>query len=111
MSVALTPSVSALKRFSRAAGVIVAALGVVVLVGWLLDSTALKSIFPGLAPMKANTALSFVLTGLSLVLLAPEAISKSRKNIGRVLAILAVGLGALTLSEYVLGRDLGIDLL
>jgi PAS domain S-box-containing protein len=45
---------------------LVVALGMSVLIGWAFDIAALKSVFPGLATMKANTALGMVLCGVAL---------------------------------------------
>ena len=41
---------------STAAGVFVGGMGVLVLAGWALGASALKSLVPGLPPMPANTA-------------------------------------------------------
>jgi hypothetical protein len=44
-------------------GLVVFAIGAVVLIGWHLDIGALKSILPSIVSMKANTAVAFVLLG------------------------------------------------
>ena len=58
-----------LRRIALLAGFLGAALGAAVLVGWLFDIPALKSAFPGLMTLKANTALGTLLCGLALALL------------------------------------------
>jgi hypothetical protein len=52
-------------------------VGSLVLVGWTLDIATLKSVAPGFVTMKANTALAFLLAGVSLWLLQPETSSVS----------------------------------
>ncbi len=92
-----------------AAGVVVATLGGLVLAGWALDLEAVKSVLPGLVAMKANTALAFVLAGLSLWLQAREGASARRWWVARAAALSTALIGSLTLLEYVAGLDLGID--
>ena len=101
--------VSAYRQAARAAGGIVTAIAVLVLTGWLFDISAFKSILPGLATMKANTALGFGLIGLSLLLVSGKPGNKWGKRISKGCAALAVLIGVLTLSEYVFNQDLGID--
>ena len=96
-------------QVSRVASGIVLAVGFLVLVGWLFNISQLKSVLPGLATMKANTALAFVLAGLSLSL---DSIKRENQWVGflaKGCATLAALIGLFTLSEYVFGRDLGID--
>jgi len=45
---------------------LVMAIGVTVLIGWAFDIAALKTVFPGLVTMKANTALGMVVCGVAL---------------------------------------------
>jgi len=97
------------RTISKIAGAITVFAGVIVLFGWIMDITALKSVFSGLVSMKANTALAFVLSGLSLWLMADTAVSRQSLRITQILAS-AVGLiGLLTLCEYLFGWDMGID--
>ena len=46
--------------------------GGLVLMGWLLDIPALKSVWTGPEPMKANAALAFVFAGGSLWMLGAD---------------------------------------
>ena len=95
------------------AGLIGAAIGAFVLLGWMMDIAVLKSINPGWVTMKANTAMGFVLTGSAVWLKARDAaLTKPLwRVIDQALAGMVVLLGLLTLFEYLAGLDLGIDLL
>lgn len=91
-----------------AAGAFVVAIGLSVLAGWVLDVPFLKGPVPGLVQMKANTALGFVALGVGLLLSAREPAAGQRWS-ARALAGVAIVIGAVTLAEYVLGRNLGLD--
>ncbi len=97
------------RSVARAASVAVSALGALVLLGWLLDVAVLKSVVPGLATMKVNTALGFVLAGAALWLQGPESPTPRARLGAQVCAGLVALLGVLTLAEYGSGWDLGID--
>src|SRR3989338_1658230 len=101
------------RMLACAAGLFSAGTGALVLVGWFLNIQPLKNLLPGLATMKANTAVSFVLAGVSLWLLAPEEAASSREvwrcRGARGTAVFVVSLGLLTLGEYLAGWELGID--
>ncbi len=84
-------------------------LPLVVLIGWILDVDGIKSLIPGLETMKVNTAIGFVLAGLSIwsrQLVERHAWAKSLA-ISTASAVLLMSL--LTLIEYVADVNLGID--
>jgi two-component sensor histidine kinase len=82
-----------------------ALLGLAVIAGWLLEVEALKSIAPGLATMKFNTALGFVLTGAGLAWAPYRRLRWPAVAAGLALLVL----GTLTFAEYAFNIDLGID--
>jgi PAS domain S-box-containing protein len=96
------------KKFSIAAGIFIMLVGAVVVAGWLLDITRFKSIH-GDIMMKANTALLLVLSGLSLCLLNLDTDKRGLRIAGKVCAAVVAVLGLLTLSEHLVGWNLGID--
>lgn len=99
-------------RLSRLIGVAVAVAGLLVLAGWAADIPALKSLVPGLVNMAANTAAAFVLAGASLWWLGrPGTATTPRRAAwpGGVAAAIVGAIGLLTLAEFTLGLDLGID--
>ena len=118
---------SKLIAFSRASALLAIILGVVVLGGWLYGVPILRQLHPSFASMKANTALSFLLSGVALWVLTapsfvvstgwPERVSGLPKaSPGPVprgavtsCALLVTLLAGLTLAEYLLDADLGID--
>ncbi|MDD4929800.1 MAG: PAS domain S-box protein [Gallionella sp.] len=85
--------------------------GLLVLVGWSFNISVLKSLSPAWVAMKANTAVCFVLTGIALFLAAsfgsqrPVALSL----IAQLCSMLVGLLGVLTMSEYALDWNMGID--
>jgi hypothetical protein len=94
---------------SHAASGITILVGVLVLVGWFFDIPTLKSIIPGLATMKANTALSFILAGIALWIARHHPFTQGARRGAQVCALLVAVIGGLTLLEYLVGGDLGID--
>ena len=93
-------------------GIAVSLAGLAVLVGWLFDVATLKSLVPGLATMKPNTALGFLLGGAGLWLSAAHPRGAPRvapawraRAVGACVAVL----GVLTLCEHAFGGSLGID--
>jgi signal transduction histidine kinase len=97
------------RRVASAGAKSVVAIGVVVLVGWATDVDVLASLVPGAVMMKVNTAICFILLGLSL----GSALGTSRGRFvpiaGRAAAVLCAAIATAVLLQYLLGRDLGID--
>jgi len=91
-----------LRRVPALVGAGIAALGVIVLLGWVLDVDGLKSVLPGLPTMKANTALCFLLIGLALLL-------RHRRKARLACSASLCTLVGLTLAEYAAGWDLRLD--
>jgi PAS domain S-box-containing protein len=83
------------------------------LIGWWLGQVSLVRIVPlsNSGIMMPNTAVGLLLSGAALGLLRKQEASSRRRGISHALASAVVLLGLLTLSEYIFGVDLGIDLL
>ena len=97
------------KRISQMASLLVIAIGCLVLLGWQFDISLLKSGFPGMtSTMKANTAICFLLAGVSLRLLQYQR-TRLHNRIAQGMAGFIIIMGLLTLSEYIFGWKLGID--
>jgi len=101
------------KRISKKVSVIIALLSIVggflVILGWFFDIEALKSVLPGMVTMKFNTAVAFLLTGVSLLTILANRSERIFRWVVLGSSLAASGIGALTCSEYILGIDLGID--
>ncbi|CAA7626065.1 PAS domain S-box protein [Magnetospirillum sp. SS-4] len=85
-------------------GILAAALGLGVMVGWHARLASLIQVLPGLVPMQYNTALGFLLAGAGLVALATGR-NRWSPGFGAPVALI----GGLTLIQYLLALDLGID--
>ncbi|MBD2242221.1 bifunctional diguanylate cyclase/phosphodiesterase [Nostoc sp. FACHB-888] len=99
--------INVLKVISKFISVFVTLVGFVVLIGWYFDIQVLKSILPESVSMKPNTAIGFVISGLALNFL--HSTQKLKRRISQGLALAIALLGLLTMSQYFLGWDLGID--
>jgi PAS domain S-box-containing protein len=93
---------------SRVAALAPLLIGCAGFLGWLIDSPTLKSVIPGAATMKPNTALGLVASAAVLLLSGERRIPfKSAITWFCNAFVLAVGL--LTLVEYTIGVNFGID--
>jgi len=86
------------------AGMAVATLGLVVVVGWHLRSHAILQPFPGMIAPVYNTALSFVLCGAGLL-----AISLGRPTLAIPCGVVPGIVAVLNLIQHAFGLELGID--
>jgi len=97
------------ERLSRYGAYVVGVLGIVVLIGWALDISFLKSVVPGWATMKHNTALCFTLSGMALSISCRSQLATGWRRVSVGMAASVAVIGLLTLLEYVFDTDLGID--
>src|SRR5665647_1558954 len=78
--------------------------GCIVLAGWLFNMQALKSLLPRYGTMRINTAICFILSGLTLYLLHDgRSVNKFKKNIAYVFSSLILVTGILSLCYYIFG--------
>jgi len=89
------------------AGAITAFVGIIVLIGWQVDSYALKTFGLGSISMKANTAACFLLAGLALVV--KQRLNRSSNLIVRFLSLVIILIGILFLCQNFFGWDIGLD--
>src|SRR5687768_864159 len=99
--------VPGIKSFSKYMGFAVSLIGLLVISSWLLGIEQSNNVFAGLSAMKANTAIAFITAGLSLWLRGSP--STKVQTTARLLGGITALIGLLTLSEYLSGRNFGID--
>jgi signal transduction histidine kinase len=80
-----------------------------VLTGWALNVSALRSVIPSQPQMVPITAITFILASLALWMPGKEPKSQRPSVMAWVCALAVVLIGALTLGEYLSGAELGFD--
>jgi PAS domain S-box-containing protein len=106
-----------LLRWSKYLVILVLATGILVLARWQWDIALFKRPLPRLTAMNPLTALSFVLAGISFLLLSPSgrrglfpvSFPKTGRLIGRILACLVLVTGLLKIAGVFLMAHLLID--
>src|SRR5512145_1791607 len=98
--VSLLPS----SRLMLGVGAALLLLGLTVLVAWHQQTSLFIQIRPTWVPMYYNTALGFALCGVGLLATARE-----WTLLACAVSSVVIGLGAVTLVQYLVGVDLGID--
>jgi PAS domain S-box-containing protein len=97
------------KRFAAAAAVSAILASLLVFVGWAANISVFKRLLPELATMKPLTALGFLGAGLAMWLSRMEDRDLWQRRVGLICAGVVAVIGGLTLLEYGLGMDLGVD--
>ncbi|MGE9292653.1 MAG: sensor histidine kinase, partial [Puniceicoccales bacterium] len=92
-------------RQSLLLGAFSAIVSIVVLIGWIADIDSVKSVVRGLATMKFNTALCFLLSAISLISIAvgwPRIVAHG-------FAVASLFIAVVTLGQTWIGFNIGID--
>jgi PAS domain-containing protein len=99
-----------MRNLTRLLSAVVLALGAMVLLGWVIGSSALTRVNPwsGVA-MKPNTALCFLLVGSALWISAVSRPSPPTRRAALAAAMATTLIGALTLFEIVTSVSLPVD--
>jgi PAS domain S-box-containing protein len=83
-------------------------LGFTVMVGWLIESDIIVSLFPGFESMKWNTAMGFLFAGASLCCTQFNN-SKVHGFLSTLFAVLTLAIGFSAFGQYVFRANWGID--
>lgn len=100
--------VGTFRRFSTIAALVVTGIGLLVLLGWMLDIALLKSIYPEYVSMKATTAMGFVMAGIALYLLHQKSSFRPALLTSRLLAVIMILLGLVVFLEYMTNLSTGL---
>ena len=106
-----SPLIAFFERVPVIAGITIATLGGLVLIGWSLNAPLLLTPSGDAHPMLPLTAVCFVLTGVSLIVAAQSERTTKTEAVQQTLSALAATIAGLTLYEYVRGGESQFDLL
>src|ERR1041385_2735962 len=98
--------------FTRAAAFTAVVVGAAGLIGWGLNLTLLRSVYPKLIPTTANSSFALVLAGVALYALNASARYDgwiSRRVFALACLSVMLGLAGNTVIETALNRDMGVD--
>ncbi|TAL48642.1 MAG: PAS domain S-box protein [Chitinophagaceae bacterium] len=99
-----------LVRSSKYFVILIIASGILVLLGWQFDIEFFKRPFPHLVAMNPATAIAFICTGISFLLLTTRKKSISKFRSGTILAAVVIFIGIAKLVSFIPGVDFSIDL-
>jgi diguanylate cyclase (GGDEF)-like protein len=98
-----------LAKLTRIGCLLVVAVSIAVLCGWIFDVPRLTQVLPDLASMKINTACGLLLAGIALWIVCTFQQASPWHRARRCLTVVLVALAGLTMSEQLFGLELGID--
>jgi diguanylate cyclase (GGDEF)-like protein len=99
-----------LDRLIQIGCVLVALIGFWVLCGWIFNIPWLTDVRPGLSYMKINSACAVIAASIAVWLLHTQPQGSTGFRVARCIAFLVAALGGLTMSEYLFGLNLGVDI-
>ncbi len=105
----MTRMAQRLQLYSQLASLAVIALSGGVLFSWFFDPRWQARTFTDFPPMKFNTALGFMLGGLTILALHHLHSPHRRQYVAQLGGFVILLIGSVTLAEIVFQRDLGID--
>ncbi|OKH39475.1 hypothetical protein NIES2119_07015 [[Phormidium ambiguum] IAM M-71] len=102
------------RSFSQKAGLVTALIGIITLIGWLFRIELLTSVFPGLPPMRINSAIGFIFCGASLWFWHQSQVpnisyAKVRRSLSFIFSIIVFCLALFTLIQFSWHINLGIN--
>ncbi|GAA5039336.1 hypothetical protein GCM10011506_38430 [Marivirga lumbricoides] len=95
------------KQFQILIPIAIIVLSFLVIVGWLTDIGFLLSLIPGAPTMKFNTALLFILISFSIIMKGNK--NKVLDGLAIVFAVVTFLISTLTLAQYILAINIGVD--
>ena len=104
--ISVNPLLARLRALAFAAGIAAVCISSAVLLGWTMGISWVLNLSPGFVTMKPVTALCFLLSGVSLSLLAS---SHSLHRLAQVLAILVALVGAASILQVVARLNFGFE--
>ena len=96
-----SPSIKNLFLFTTVLSIV---LGLLVLIGWFTQTIVLIQVLPNFVPMQFNTALCFMLSGLTLF-----QIHQGKRRLSQVGGIIVGLIAGLTIIEYSAVVNIGLD--
>jgi PAS domain S-box-containing protein len=84
-------------------------IGLLVLIGWIIDNSFLKSLNPSYISMKVNTIICILLISTTTLLLVNPPLRKLTKVIIHISLSIVLVISLITIGEYIFNLDAGID--